>query len=492
MSDHSPLLLMEDERDRGPRPFRYINAWTLHPKFLPFVEKWWREHQVEGWAGFRLFQKLKELKITLKQWNSEVFGNINTKLKKVDDELHMFDLLAEERELEEAEKPRRREARVEAYSLTRMVEWLWLQKSRLNWNFNEFSEAEVWGAVKGCDENRAPGPDGLNLACFQKLWKVMKSDVLNFLSEFHKNCKLVKGINSSFITLVPKKENPVGLADYRPITFIGERNILDGVLVANEVVDSWKKSRKKGLIIKLDFEKAYDSLNWEFLLSMMVNFGFGGKWVEWIAVCVTSAKLSVLVNGSPTKEFSPQRGLSQGDSLSPFLFIIAAKCFSILMSRALDLGLIKGVKIGSNGLVLTYLQFVDDSLLLCEADALEYLGLPLGANPSRKATWRPVFDKFRSKLAGWKRKLLSFAGRLTLIKYVLSSLPLYYLSMFKLPQGVTRDLDKLQASFLWSESELKKMVHLVKWKEVAKPVDQGGMGVRRVKEVNKCLMLKWW
>lgn len=113
-----------------------------------------------------------------------------------------------------------------------------------------------------------------------------------------KKSKLVKGINSSFITLVPKKENPVGLADYRPISlvgslykilskvlssrlkavlpqiisenqsaFLGGRNTLDGVLVANEVVEGWKKFRKRGLIIELDFEKAYDLLNWDFFVA---------------------------------------------------------------------------------------------------------------------------------------------------------------------------------------------------------------------------------
>ncbi|CAL5444250.1 unnamed protein product [Camellia sinensis] len=304
------------------------------------------------------------------------------------------------------------------------------------------------------------------------------------MAEFHKNSKMVKGINSFFISLVPKKENPVGLADYRPISlvsslykiftkvlssrlkvvipqiisenqslFIGGRNILDRVLVANEVVDSWKKARKRSLVIKLDFEKAYDSLNWGFLLSMMINFRFSEKWVKWIKECITSSRLSVFANEAPTNEFSPQRGFKQGDSLSPFLFIIAAEGLSILMSRALDLELIKGVKIGSSGVVLTHLQFADNSLILCEADVLEvsclkrilrcfemlsglkmshhksvvigvgvlaedinefvsvlnckvkslpfqYLGLPLGANPSRKASWRPALDKVRGKLVG--------------------------------------------------------------------------------------------
>ena len=126
------------------------------------------------------------------------------------------------------------------------------------------------------------------------------------MHEFHSNGKLSKGVNSSFIVLIPKKDNPIGLGDYRPIslvssvykilakvlfnrlkrvlpfvinevqsTFVCGRYILDGVLITNDVVDDWKRSRKKGIILKLDFEKAYDSINWEFLLSMLNNFGFG-------------------------------------------------------------------------------------------------------------------------------------------------------------------------------------------------------------------------
>lgn len=77
-----------------------------------------------------------------------------------------------------------------------------------------------------------------------------------------------------------------------------------------------------------------------------------------------------------------------------------------------------------------------------------YLGLPLGTNPKRKSTWQPVVDKVQKKLSLWKRKLLSFAGRLTLIKSVVSCLPLYYISAFQMPKGVVRLIEKLQATFL--------------------------------------------
>lgn len=103
-----------------------------------------------------------------------------------------------------------------------------------------------------------------------------------------------------------------------------------------------------------------------------------------------------------------------------------------------------------------------------------------------------MLDKVRSRLASWKRKLLSYAGRLTLIKFVLASLPVYYLSLFKMPDGVARVIERLQASFLWGGSEVRRKVHTVKWSELTKSLEQGGLGLRRVKVVNSCLLIKWW
>lgn len=128
----------------------------------------------------------------------------------------------------------------------------------------------------------------------------MKGDIMSFFRDFHKNARLPKGFNSSFIALIPKVGNALSLNEFRPISligsmykilstllasrikttiplvvgevqsaFTGEKNIEDGILIANEIIDGWKRSKKEGIIIKLDFEKAFDNLNWNYLFNLM-------------------------------------------------------------------------------------------------------------------------------------------------------------------------------------------------------------------------------
>jgi hypothetical protein len=138
-----------------------------------------------------------------------------------------------------------------------------------------FLEAEVKAAVWDCDSFKSPGPDGINFGFFKDFWVELKGDVMRFVSEFHWNGKLTKGINSTFIALIPKVDIPQRLNDFRPIslvgslykilakvlanrlrlvigcvisesqtTFVKDRQILDGILIANEVVDEARKSKK--------------------------------------------------------------------------------------------------------------------------------------------------------------------------------------------------------------------------------------------------------
>lgn len=440
----------------------------------------------------------------------------------------------------------------------------------------EFSEEEVLSAIKSCDGNKAPGPDGFNMLCIKKGWKFMKGEIMTFLAEFHKNGRLPKCINSSFITLVPKVENPIGLSDYRPISligcmykilskvlaarlkvtipvvvgevqsaFTGGKNIQDGILIANEVVDSWKKERKQGLIIKLDFQKAFGNLNWNYTLEMMMIMGFPNKWILWIKECLSSSWIYVLVNGSSSLDFQMEKGVRQGDPLSPFLFIIAVEGLNWMFKNAVSQGSLCGLAMGNAGPIITHLQFADDTLVFCKAILEEvqtvksllcefeeisglkinyhksilcgvgitdsnlqlfaeafnchsqklpvkYLGMPLGANPKLKSTWKPVIDKVRSRLASWKRRYISFGGRVVLIKSVLCSLPIFYMSLFKMPEGVIKSIESIQAKFLWGGSDLKKKLHMVAWTKITQKKESGGLGIKKIKAMNEALLIKWW
>jgi len=203
-----------------------------------------------------------------------------------------------------------------------------------------FSEEEIREAVRQCDGSKSLKPDEFNLSFIQKNWETLKEDIYAAVSQFQESGTIPKGCNASFITLIPKVCDPMKLDQYRPISLVGscykiiskvlsnkikkvlplvidecqsaflkDRGMLDSVLMANEIVEDIIRNKKRGLCVKVDFEKAYDSVRWEFLFDMLQRLGFHHKWIVWIRGCLESASVLVLVNGSPTKEFKPTRGL---------------------------------------------------------------------------------------------------------------------------------------------------------------------------------------
>ena len=101
-----------------------------------------------------------------------------------------------------------------------------------------------------------------------------------------------------------------------------------------------RKKKKAGTLLKLDFEKAYDTISWESLDSVLTEMGFGVKWIE---SCITTSTISILFNGNPCKPFKMGRGLRQGDPLSPFLFVLVAEVLNKLLVKAANMGLFKGL-----------------------------------------------------------------------------------------------------------------------------------------------------
>jgi len=147
--------------------------------------------------------------------------------------------------------------------------------------------------------------------------------------------------------------------------FIKGRQIFDSILIANEVVDEAKKLNRDILLFKVDFEKAYDSVDWNYLDDVMCKMSFPVLWRKWMKECVWTATTSVLVNDSPTEEFPLARGLRQGNPLSPFLFLLAAEGFHVMMKSLVTQNIFTGYKVGyERALNVSHLQFADDTLIL--------------------------------------------------------------------------------------------------------------------------------
>lgn len=141
--------------------------------------------------------------------------------------------------------------------------------------------------------------------------------------------------------------------------------MLDGVLVLNEVVEFGKRKNRRCMLVKVDFEKAYDCVLWDFLRSMLGSMGFGVKWCGWMKAMVFNSSMFVLVNGSPIMDLKVTRVLRQGDPLSPFLFLLAAEGFSGLMHQAVPLGEFEGFHFNDSN-HFEFLQFADATILIGE------------------------------------------------------------------------------------------------------------------------------
>ncbi|GJW46010.1 RNA-directed DNA polymerase, eukaryota [Tanacetum coccineum] len=438
----------------------------------------------------------------------------------------------------------------------------------------EVSNEEIKKAVWDCGVDKSPGPDGFTFGFYKRFWSLIEKDVLAAVKYFFHYSRIPKGCNSSFIALIPKTPEAKMVKDFRPISLIGslykiiakilanrlvvvlgdivnevqsafvaDRQILDGPFILNEVLQWCKLKKKHSFILKIDFEKAYDSVRWDYLDDVLRKFGFGEKWCGWIQECLRSSWGSVLVNGSPTEEFQFFKGLKQGDPLSPFIFILVMESLHISFKRVVDAGMFNGIVLNSV-MHLSHMFYADDAVFMGQwstknidtiiyvlkcfhrASGLSinlskskllgvvvsedrvvqaanrigcgvlkapfaYLGSKVGGNMSRIKSWDEIVDKMVDRLSKWKMKTLSIGGRLTLLKAVLGSMPIYHMSIFKVPMKVLQRMESIRSRFFSGVDLNSKKSIWVKWSKVLCSKEKGGLGVSSLYALNRALMCKW-
>ncbi|XP_022031917.1 uncharacterized protein LOC110932977 [Helianthus annuus] len=405
---------------------------------------------------------------------------------------------------------------------------------------------EVRKAMFSIGIDKTPGPDGYSSAFFKGAWSVIDEDVSNAIIDFFSTGKLLRELNHTLIVLVPKIATPCIVTDYRPIAccnvmykciskiladrlkvalnmivnvnqsaFVPGRKISDNILLTQELMHNYHRNvGPPRCAFKVDIQKAYDTVDWRFLKRALIGFGFVGKMVEWIMSCVSTPTYSVCVDGNIHGYFKGQRGLRQGDPISPYLFMLvmailtgilhhetrmdslfrfhnrcekqqivnlcfaddlflfargdvnSAKCIMASLSKFTNMsGLVPSVQKSTvffcnvthplKTAILSVMPFVEGSL------PVRYLGVPLISTRLQYKDCSILVEKLEKRITNWRNKLLSFAGRLQLILSVLSSMHIY-----------------------WSSKGKAK----VSWNSVCTPKYEGGLGIRCIGDVNKALM----
>ena len=433
---------------------------------------------------------------------------------------------------------------------------------------------EIQQALHTLLNDKVSGPDGFTKEFFEAAWPIVGRDFIVAVQSFFLFGFMPTGVNATILTLVRKTTNAQTMKDYRPIAccnllykviskvlanrlkiifpdavernqcaFITERLLLENVLLASELVDGYHRNGKKEkCAIKFDISKAFDTVKWSFIISVLQAMGLPSQFIHWIRLCISTAAFSVSVNGSLEGFFTSARGIRQGCSLSPYLYVILSNVLSKLLNEAAEADEF-AYHPQCQGVQLTHLSFADDILVLTNGmpesllgvigvmnrfahmsglrinvsksslyasgnnlnpllDAaaalsigvgtlpIRYLGMPLTTKSLTSHDYEPLIDKIRGRMLSWSNRALSFAGRLQLIKSVISSTVNFWSSAFILPAKCLDTIESMCSAFLWSGSLTQTHKAKVSWEYLCFPKEEGGLGIRKLRDSAKAFAMK--
>ncbi|XP_062005969.1 uncharacterized protein LOC133723163 [Rosa rugosa] len=417
------------------------------------------------------------------------------------------------------------------------------------------SSDEIHMTVNSMDDYSAPGPDGNSGCFFKQCWSVVGSEVVQAVQHFFISGTIIPHFNSIVVILIPKKQEADRIADFRPIAlanfvfkiitkiiatrlspivarivspnqsaFITGRSVADPIILTSECINLLDIKCKSGNIaLKLDISKAFDTLDWDFLLRVLKAFGFSAVFINWIECILKSAYLAVLVNGQSCGFFTCSRGIRQGDPLSPILFCLAEEVLSRGLSNLVDRGVWTDwpAQASSRG-IRRLMRFLNEyacnsgqavnkakSLVFLGKYArpreviikrllgfregslpFTYLGVPVFQGRPKAIYFRAIADKVKCKLSSWKGLQLSQAARLQLISATIQSLLIYCFQVYEWPRSLLLKVQSWTRNFFWTGDPLKTSSNLIAWSLCCTPKDQGGLGLKDLFHLNKSLLLK--
>ena len=371
--------------------------------------------------------------------------------------------------------------------------------------------------IKSMRLTAAPGPDGLNVAFYRAAWPWIKQDIHKLVTDFYNSGNFPVTLNATEIVLIPKKAHAHHVTDYRPISltnviyrliakslanrikkelpdyihhsqhaFIQARRITDNIIIAQEIVHSFnlKSFNQEAFMLKIDLAKAFDRIEWSFVLDALRRKGYHGHFIKLVHACISTTSFSINVNGEAYGDFQATRGIRQGCPLSPYLFVLAINELSLRLQDAIENAGLTGVTLGPGCPPIHSILFADDLIICGKTDIQEiyiinnilqsfcamsgqtpswtkssilfskkvseatktqikvvfsvtdfkpntmHLGHPLLISHRDKSkAYEFIHQKFKSRLTMLKANILNHAGRLALIQSVFASIPIYYMSI---------------------------------------------------------------
>ncbi|KAL2224845.1 UNVERIFIED_CONTAM: hypothetical protein Sindi_2938300 [Sesamum indicum] len=334
-SDHSPLVLHGDTQQLNGGMFRFDNYLALSPEFIPNVQSIWH-HEVVGIPMYTVTRKLKALKPVFRlQRRNKGDLTLNVQLAKgfLDEAQQLRRVMRRILKINDENGTTHTDQGEVAHEfasyyqnllggtrrrLTVDIRYLrpWARHCITDEEASHLllpvSPNDVKQAVFDIAEDKAPGPDGYSSGFFKAAWPVIGEEVTRAVLDFFSTEKLLKQINSTILALIPKRLSVLLDKIISPCqtAFIPGRSIGDNIMLAQELFSGYNQMRlPPRCALKVDIRKAYDTVEWDFLLAVLQLFGFPPKFTRWIEECISTTSFSIGLNGKPHGFFTGSRGL---------------------------------------------------------------------------------------------------------------------------------------------------------------------------------------